>query len=418
MSTRYTPRSKEKISHDKAIQKYGTQLRTLASEGLDTAIAQLLKETNCKHLDIIDTTDTWGYTALIEASMWGHVDVIEMLLQHNANIDSKTAAGETALHWAAMNGHNQVVSVLLHGGADPNAQQNKGQTPLHLASQKNHPDIAKSLIRSGCNCNIKDKKNQIPFDLALPDSECAALLNRDVPQKRIQLLYVEKVNESEKIRQLNERLIHKMKAQRLEIKRLKKEVMGQQELIESLSSSVRNQRNVPALIKSEERQRKPRYFLSRAWGDDHEEESSKEKNSNIKWVTPVPPNTTAALDAPEAAEAPEAPEAATGSPPTFPTTIHSPSARPVHTVHTNTPATPKVDDHQMFKMRRAAQGHNKDDLYERFTQRKLASASPLSSSFKSRSTDKTKEPQNRRPDWSNNFSKKSLGSPGVVRTFF
>ena len=415
MSTRYTPRSKEKISHDKAIQNYGTKLRTFSSEGLDTAIAQLLKEANCKHLDIIDTTDTWGYTALIEASMWGHVDVIEMLLQHNAKVDSQSAAGETALHWAAMNGHNQVVSVLLHSGADPNAQQNKGQTPLHLAAQKNHPDIAKSLIRSGCNCNIKDKKNQVPFDLALPDSECAALLNRDVPQKRIQLLYVEKVNESEKMRQLNERLIHKMKAQRLEIKRLKKEMMGQQELIESLSSSVRNQRNVPALIKSEERQRKPRYFLSRAWGDDHDEESSKESTPNnmkLKLVTPVV-NPAAALDAPEAA---------TSSPPTSneeastPTTIHSPSARQMHT---KTPATPKVDDHQMSKIRRAVQGHNRDDLYERFTQQKLASTSPLSSSFKSRSSDKTtKEPPNRRPDWSNNFSKKSLGSPGVVRTFF
>lgn len=429
-STRYTPRSKEKIYEEKVIQKYGLKLRSLASEGLDTAVKQLLEEAKYKNLDIIDLTDQFGYSALHESAMWAHVDIIEILLENNANVALKNAAGETALHWAVMNGHEQVVSTLLHHGeSDPNERQNKGKTALHLAAEKNDVNITKMLLRAGSDCNIKDQNKKTPSDVASPNSECFLLLSRD-PKKRIQLLYMEKLQECEELKITKEKLINKVKSQRAEIQSLKKEVMKQQDLIVTFSPSAQRGLRDPTLIKNEVRQRKPKYFLSRVWGEEQQRNGNSNqkhdrinKDSKIMKLEVLDEYTTTKnryfvhnAGAPIAnANAPTATSTAAPNTPPLPSpdisTVTSPSTSltPSTSIHNR---TKEIEAHlpKTTVIRSGSDKTNTGSHYQDIYRR--SASSPLIKSLIRAEKEKMQE-----NGWSNYYHKKKKCSPDVVRTF-
>jgi ankyrin repeat protein len=62
------------------------------------------------------------------------LEVIQLLLNHGADVNAQKEDRWTALHLAAFNGHVQVVEVLLKRGADPHARTRKGETSFQLAS--------------------------------------------------------------------------------------------------------------------------------------------------------------------------------------------------------------------------------------------------------------------------------------------
>lgn len=129
--------------------------------------------------------------------MWGHVGVVNFLLERGAIVSKPSLAGETALHWASMNGHLQVVKILLYRGkADPNAVTRRKRTPLHMAAEKGHSEVISMLMKAGCNGNARDDQGKTPLDAAKKagEEECVVVLseNRTTVEKRIQLKFVEK----------------------------------------------------------------------------------------------------------------------------------------------------------------------------------------------------------------------------------
>jgi ankyrin repeat protein len=56
--------------------------------------------------------------ALHSAAENRHTELVQLLLEHKADIDAKTSCGETALLWAALEGQVEVVQQLLETGAD------------------------------------------------------------------------------------------------------------------------------------------------------------------------------------------------------------------------------------------------------------------------------------------------------------
>jgi len=80
---------------------------------------------------------TRGWTPLLFAARGGHLEIVQLLLDHsaNVNIQSKEEPLEhwTALHIAIGRGHPQVVKVLLECGADPHFRTKEGETPFQLA---------------------------------------------------------------------------------------------------------------------------------------------------------------------------------------------------------------------------------------------------------------------------------------------
>jgi ankyrin repeat protein len=80
-----------------------------------------------KGIDVNLNSAKTGGTALMDASINGHKDVVELLLKHGAKVDTATKDGFTALMDASLMGHVTVVQMLLKAGANVNAQSNLGQ---------------------------------------------------------------------------------------------------------------------------------------------------------------------------------------------------------------------------------------------------------------------------------------------------
>lgn len=80
----------------------------------------------------LDTINTSGMAALHEASLRGHVEVVEALLRGGARIELRTEGGVTALHLACSQGHTAVIRHLLRKGASPVALSEGGDLPEDL----------------------------------------------------------------------------------------------------------------------------------------------------------------------------------------------------------------------------------------------------------------------------------------------
>jgi ankyrin repeat protein len=74
-----------------------------------------------------------GMTALLHAARQGHVEAVEALIGHGAEIDQRSADGTTPLLIASINGHFDLAVRLLELGADPNAASDAGATALYGA---------------------------------------------------------------------------------------------------------------------------------------------------------------------------------------------------------------------------------------------------------------------------------------------
>ena len=95
------------------------------------------------------TADPTLAESLIDASLNGHVEVVEALLAKGADINAKTKIGWTALIGASLKGHVEVVKLLLAKGADINATTEDGRTALMAASSKGHQEVVNLLKAHG-----------------------------------------------------------------------------------------------------------------------------------------------------------------------------------------------------------------------------------------------------------------------------
>jgi len=114
---------------------------------------------------------------LHSAVFYGQIDVVRLLLNHNADVNSRDDIDETPLHYPAMirgdpKGSNSpgnlasTARLLLEHGADANARNIVGLTPLHKAARCGNVMVAQVLLKHGANINAEDNKGQTPFQHA------------------------------------------------------------------------------------------------------------------------------------------------------------------------------------------------------------------------------------------------------------
>lgn len=70
------------------------------------------------------------------------VDMARLLLEHHAYIDAESPNRSTPLMLAAMYGHADVVRLLLEEGADPSLRNEQGLTAVDFARQADRDDLA------------------------------------------------------------------------------------------------------------------------------------------------------------------------------------------------------------------------------------------------------------------------------------
>src|SRR6266478_114107 len=124
--------------------------------------------------------DNYDWTALHEVSegcRFAHriprfSDVARLLLEHGADLNALDDDSWTPLHVAAGNGRIEVVRVLFEHGANAGAEDKHGQTPLHAAAEgrggeeNEKADVASVLLEHGANIDAGDKKGKTPLHLA------------------------------------------------------------------------------------------------------------------------------------------------------------------------------------------------------------------------------------------------------------
>ena len=82
-------------------------------------------------------------TPLIEAASAGHVDIIRLLISHNADVNAQSSTGNTPLMYACAGGHVDAVKELLVSGANVEDHNENGHTPLMEAASAGHVEVAK-----------------------------------------------------------------------------------------------------------------------------------------------------------------------------------------------------------------------------------------------------------------------------------
>ncbi|CCQ96512.1 Ankyrin [[Clostridium] ultunense Esp] len=79
-----------------------------------------------------------------------NMDVIELLLTHNAQTNIFDSNGHTCLHTAAFHDDNtEMIRLLIEHGADVNARVEGGDTPLSLAIKQGNNNVAEFLRQNG-----------------------------------------------------------------------------------------------------------------------------------------------------------------------------------------------------------------------------------------------------------------------------
>lgn len=122
---------------------------------------------------LLDRMPPLGSTTLLhDAALKGHVDILELLLKHGAQVDSVNAQGATALHDAALAGQNAAAAALIRHGANINARDSEmGETPLHRAASWGRRSTVELLLANHADAQIKDKHGRTPLDLAIANSQ-------------------------------------------------------------------------------------------------------------------------------------------------------------------------------------------------------------------------------------------------------
>ena len=109
-------------------KEQGKQLKEAAGKGDHEALALLLEagaDINWQDID--------GYSALINASAYGHIVVADRLIAAGANLDLQNKNGDSALMYASQNGHTEAADRLIAAGAKLDLQS-KVSKRLHAAA--------------------------------------------------------------------------------------------------------------------------------------------------------------------------------------------------------------------------------------------------------------------------------------------
>eukprot|EP00842_Homolaphlyctis_polyrhiza_P006052 jgi/Hompol1/6448/HPOL_001713-RA len=93
----------------------------------------------------LDAADEDGTTALISAACFGHVDIINILVEAGAQVDQKDKNGWTALMWACANGYEEAAKLLIEFGADKQAKSSRGRSIVDLSTKNGNFAIVRIL---------------------------------------------------------------------------------------------------------------------------------------------------------------------------------------------------------------------------------------------------------------------------------
>ena len=90
-----------------------------------------------------------GATPLVQAASQNHPDMVDLLLEHRADVEKAKHDGFTPLLTSAQKGNLKITEILLEKRADINKTAKAGQTPLLMAARCGHKEMVVTLLAAG-----------------------------------------------------------------------------------------------------------------------------------------------------------------------------------------------------------------------------------------------------------------------------
>ena len=97
-----------------------------------------------------------GTTALCRAAVRFHKDIVDLLLEHGADIHAKCLDGEDAFLAVCRKGNTALVNLFIQHGANVNTRDICNRTPLMYASELGEMTIVKILLANNALKNLRD----------------------------------------------------------------------------------------------------------------------------------------------------------------------------------------------------------------------------------------------------------------------
>ncbi|MDG3497417.1 MULTISPECIES: ankyrin repeat domain-containing protein [Pseudanabaena] len=141
-----------KLSNPWLAFQNATLLRAVMSGDLASAKVALLRGANP------NAKDKYGATVLVIASSKSYLDIVQLLLEHNADINGRDPFERnyyylTPLMAAVEEHHIEMIKLFLSKGAKVNDAPDEGVAALDIAIEKNHADVVKILLQAGADPN-------------------------------------------------------------------------------------------------------------------------------------------------------------------------------------------------------------------------------------------------------------------------
>ena len=125
-------------------------------------------------------------------------EIAKLLLSRGANVNARTNAGISILHAASSNGNAKIVEALLEYNVDVNSTCRNDTTSLHFCATEGNEVISKLLLDKGANVNAKQKDGKTALYIATEKGrtkvvevllKCGARIDSD-PKTGTTLLHV------------------------------------------------------------------------------------------------------------------------------------------------------------------------------------------------------------------------------------
>jgi ankyrin repeat protein len=156
----------------------------IALSGPSPKVVQLLLTWPATHIDQRNAQDE---TPLMMAALRGNLAAARALIDKDADVNK---TGWTPLHYAATNGHLDVMQLLLEHHAYIDAESPNGSTPLMMAALYGSAAAVKLLLDAGADPQLKNQLQLSALDFAKSGSheESAALIDGSMRGRRAQAM--------------------------------------------------------------------------------------------------------------------------------------------------------------------------------------------------------------------------------------
>ncbi|KAM4527978.1 histone-lysine N-methyltransferase EHMT1 isoform 2-T2 [Odontesthes bonariensis] len=147
----------------------------------------------------INCQDDGGWTAMIWATEYKHVDQVKLLLSKGADISIRDKEENICLHWAAFSGSVEIAELLLNAHCNLKVVNIHGDSPLHIAARENRLDCVTLFLSRGANVFLKNREGETPPDCCSHNSRAWAALQANRRERDAK---------NSRLRQAEEKVLH------------------------------------------------------------------------------------------------------------------------------------------------------------------------------------------------------------------